>query len=105
MGPSSEVQIRQRAEAAVRRLRGVKSVRNLIAIAPVVVGKDVRDAIQGAFHRNAQIEANRITIRAHGGQVVLNGSVKTWAEREEAERAAWMAPGVASVRNEIGIGP
>ena len=96
---------RQRADAAVRHLRGVKSVRNLIAIAPVVASKEVRGAIQAAFHRNAQIEANRITILTFGGEVVLNGTVKTWAEREEAERAAWMAPGVTSVRNDIAIGP
>lgn len=96
---------RQRADAAVRHLRGVKSVRNLIAIAPVVAAKEVRGAIQAAFHRNAQIEANGITIQASGGEVTLNGTVKTWAERDEAERAAWMAPGVASVRNNIGVGP
>lgn len=96
---------RQRADAAVRHLRGVKSVRNLITLAPAVASKDVRGAIQAAFHRNAQLEANGITIEASGSEVVLRGSVKTWAEREEAERAAWMAPGVASVRNEISIGP
>lgn len=96
---------RERAHAAVRHLQGVKSVLNLIAIAPVVASKEVRGAIQAAFHRNAQLEANRITIQASGGEVVLNGTVKTWAEREEAERAAWMAPGVASIRNEITVGP
>lgn len=96
---------RQRADAAVRHLRGVKSVRNLIAIAAVVATKEVRGAIQAAFHRNAQIEANRITVDTVDGEVVLKGTVKTWAEREEAERAAWMAPGVSAVRNNIGIGP
>lgn len=96
---------RQRADAAVRHLRGVKSVRNQIAIGPVIETKEVRGAIQAAFHRNAQLEANRITIEADGGEVVLNGVVKTWAEREEAERAAWMAPGVAIVHNNIAVGP
>lgn len=96
---------RERAEATVRHLRGVKSVRNLIAIAPVNATKEVRGAIQAAFHRNAQLEANRITIEGAGSDVILNGNVKTWAEREEAERAAWMAPGVSSVRNNITVGP
>lgn len=96
---------RQRADAAVRHLRGVKSVRNQIAVAPVAASKEVRQAIQSAFHRNAQLEANRIAIEAVGGEVILNGSVKTWAEREEAERAAWMAPGVSSVRNSITLSP
>jgi osmotically-inducible protein OsmY len=96
---------RQRAESAVRHLQGVKAVQNLISIAPAEAAKDVRGAIQAAFHRNAQLEADRVTIEAIGGEVVLAGKVNTWAEREEAERAAWMAPGVSSVRNNIGIGP
>lgn len=97
--------LRERADTAVRFLHGVKSVKNQIVIGPAVATKEVRGAIQSAFHRNAQLEANRITIEADGGAVVLNGTVKSWAERDEAERAAWMAPGVISVRNNIGIGP
>lgn len=97
--------LRQRADAAVRHLKGVKSVRNQIAIEPVEAGKEVRGAIQAAFHRNAQLEANRIQIEAAGSEIVLNGSVKSWAEREEAERAAWMAPGVTHVRNNLSIRP
>lgn len=94
---------RQRAESAVRNVRGIKGVSNRIALAHGPAEREVRGAIQAAFHRNAQIEANRITIEATEGQVVLSGSVRNWAERDEAERAAWMAPGVSSVRNEIRI--
>ena len=96
---------RQSAEAAVRSLRGVRSVQNQIGLQPGVATREIRGAIQAAFHRNAQIEANRITIDVDGADVVLKGTVKTWPEREEAERAAWMAPGVANVRNNIVIGP
>lgn len=96
---------RERAETAVRSIRGVKSVQNQITLRPGVATKEIRGAIQAAFHRNAQLEANRITIEVTGADVVLKGTVKTWAEREEAERAAWMAPGVVNVRNSIVLGP
>ncbi|WP_426189406.1 BON domain-containing protein [Massilia sp. DWR3-1-1] len=95
---------RQRAETAVRSLHGVKGVQNEITLLPGVAPKEIRGAIQAAFHRNAQLEANRITIEVSGADVVLTGTVKTWAEREEAERAAWMAPGVNTVRNSIVLG-
>lgn len=96
---------RQRAEAAVRHLRGVKGVSNQIGLVSVGAAREVRGAIQAAFHRSAQIEANRVNIEAVDGEVTLSGSVKTWAEREEAERAAWMAPGVSGVRNHISLSP
>lgn len=97
--------LRYRAETLVHHLRGVRSVENDITVAPSAHDADVHGAIQAAFWRNAQIEAERISVHAVGGSVVLRGTVKTWAERDEAERAAWMAPGVTSVRNDIAVGP
>jgi len=91
------------AEHVVRNLKGVKGVSNLIGINPRVSAGDVIHAIKKALHRAAQVDAEKISVEASGGKVILRGNVRTWSEREEAERAAWAAPGVSAVQNEIGI--
>ena len=91
------------AEAAISNLRGVKGVSNLIAISPHVSAVDVVHAIKKALHRAAQVDAEKISVEASAGKVILRGNVRTWAEREEAERAAWAAPGVSVVQNDIQI--
>jgi len=93
------------AENAVRYLRGVAWVDNLITIKPAVKPLDVKAKIEGAFQRNALIDARRIRIEAHGGKVTLRGSVRSRAERAEAEWAAWAAPGVSEVKNDIIVSP
>jgi osmotically-inducible protein OsmY len=92
---------KQAAERAVRSLRGVKSVINDIKIKPRVQPSDIKQKITDAFRRNAEVDANQITVEAHGGEVVLKGKVRSWVERDEAERAAWRAPGVAKVDDRI----
>ena len=94
---------RERAESAVKRVRGVKGVTNSITLKPKVAPYEVRRKIEDAFRRSAEIDASRVTVEANGSEVILRGTVKSWAEREEAERAAWAAPGVTKVDNRVTI--
>lgn len=94
---------RETAESAARVLKGVKGVSNLIRLRPGVAPSEIKRKIEEAFRRSAEVDANRITVDAHGGEVVLKGTVRSWAERQGAERAAWMAPGVTKVDNRLVI--
>jgi osmotically-inducible protein OsmY len=92
---------RDTAHNAVRWLKGVKGVSNLILLKPAVAPSEVKRKIEQAFRRSAEVDANRITVEANGSEVVLKGTVRSWAERQEAERVAWTAPGVTKVDNRL----
>jgi len=93
------------AERAVKYLRGVRGVFNNIVVAPVASPKDVETRILDALKRLADIDARRVHVMADGPRVVLSGFVRSWNEREEAERAAWTAPGVSTIDNRIAVIP
>src|ERR1700730_8693945 len=93
------------AENAVRRIKGVKGVSNLIVLKPRAEPAEIKNKIMDAFKRNAEVDANRIQIEAHGSEVILKGTVRSWIEREEAERVAWSAPGVTKVEDRIVVSP
>ncbi len=95
---------RQQAEAAVRRIRGVRGVINLIELKAKAPVATVRKMIEDALKRSAEIDAQNIAVEADGDKVILKGKVRSWTERQEAERAAWRAPGVRKVEDHITIG-
>jgi len=96
---------RERAESAVRHVKGVLGVSDLINLKPSVSPADIKRKIEEAFKRNAEIDANRIQVKSSDGEVVLEGTVRSWAERQEAERVAWAAPGVKKVEDHIRVSP
>lgn len=95
---------REAAENAIHRVRGVVGVRNSIALKPTFSATDVKLKIEDAFRRCAAIDAKQITVEAQGSEVTLRGRVRSWAERDQAQEAAWAAPGVVTVRNELTVG-
>jgi len=98
---------RQEAERVVRYLRGVKGVSNLVTLRPHSGPSpdELRKKIEDALVRTAETDAENIAVTTEGSKVILSGIVRSWAERREAERVAWLAPGVTEVENRIRLQP
>ena len=93
------------AEDAVRSLTGVRGITNNILVKPRVQASEVKHKIQAAMRRNAELDAENIAVDTDGGKVVLSGTVRSWAEHEDAIDAAWAAPGVVKVEDLLAIRP
>jgi osmotically-inducible protein OsmY len=94
---------REEAERVVRRLMGVRGVTNLITVKPRATRSELKKKIEDALVRNAELDANRITVEVQDSKIILKGTVRAWVEREEAEKVAWSAPGITSVENQIRV--
>lgn len=94
---------RAACERAIRSLHGLSGVVNDVTVRPTFTADGISQSITAALVRSAQLEAESIVVTAQGGDVTLEGEVRTWAERHEAEQAAWSAPGVTNVNNHIAI--
>lgn len=94
---------RRAAFDAVRNLRGVRGVTDKIAIVPRVKPGEVKDKIEAALRRNAELDAKNIAVETKDGSVTLRGTVRSWVEREDAVEAAWAAPGVRTVLDKLRI--
>jgi osmotically-inducible protein OsmY len=91
------------AENGLLPLIGVKSILNKITLNPKASASGVRIKIEEALRRNAETDASHITVETSDGTVTLRGNVRSWVEREEAEQAAWAAPGVTNIENRLTV--
>ena len=94
---------RTAARLAIENLTGIKWIYNFISVKPRITVSDLKSKINAALHRSAQIDANSINVEVSGSKVILTGTVSFIKEKEDADSAAWMAPGVSSVENRITI--
>ena len=94
---------RTNAKTAIENLAGVRSVINLITVKPKIKASDIHQKIQAAFLRNATIDADKINVEVVGTRVILRGRVRSFAEKEDAERTVWAAPGVLSLESNLEV--
>jgi osmotically-inducible protein OsmY len=91
------------AKNAIKNLPSVKGISNLIIVKPSITAKDIKQKIGLAFHRSATLDAAKIAIEVQGNKAILTGKVRSWAEKKDAETAAWNAPGISTIENKLVI--
>lgn len=96
---------REAAYKTVKSLKGVRGVANLVSIKANIHPSNVKESIRKTFERNAIIDANNIKVEVEGHRITLKGHVQSWAELNQANKAAWSVPGVWSVENELVVKP
>jgi osmotically-inducible protein OsmY len=96
---------KETADRVVRNLSGVCGLTSQIIVKPQVKPGDVKNRIEAAFTRSAELDARRVGVDVRDAKVILHGNVHSWAEKDAAEQAAWAAPGVSEVENRILVTP
>jgi len=94
---------RRNIQQSIEQITGVRSVANLITVVPSVLPSDISRKITAAFQRSASIDSNKISVEVLGSKVILKGQVRSFAEKNDAERVAWMSPGVSQVDSRLEI--
>ncbi len=94
---------KEAVRTAIKNISGVKGMANLIRIKAAVTAKDVQKKIAAAFQRHANLDADKIQVEISGNKAILSGKVRSWVEKNDAENAAWRAPGINSVENKLMI--
>jgi osmotically-inducible protein OsmY len=96
---------RNAARDSICCLMGVKGISNQITVKPSVSPRGIKSKIESAFQRHSVLDAKHLSVETIGSKVILNGNVHSWIEKQEAGSAAWAAPGVSDVENNIVILP
>jgi len=94
---------KEEAQQEIEHIAGVIGITNLISVEPELNPTDIKEKIERAFQRTATIDSTKLEIDVNGSFVTLKGTVRSWAEREDAENAAWAAPGVSKVKVDLTV--
>jgi osmotically-inducible protein OsmY len=92
---------RKSATKAIRNIKGIREIINNIKISTRPVPAELKDKIESAFERRANLDAGKIKVEVQGSKVVLKGTVRSWTEKMDAEESVWSSPGVSTIENQL----